>query len=80
MNHKDEMRKLTGCDGKKPYKSRNEARDALWAERRRFPKLAFSVYKCQTCKLWHLGHDRKFRNTNVNKNKKLMRKHTKAKL
>jgi predicted RNA-binding Zn-ribbon protein involved in translation (DUF1610 family) len=53
------------CTGKRSYKSRNEAKDSLFAERRRFPKLAFEVYHCPECGAWHIGHDRKYRNLNV---------------
>lgn len=75
----DDTLRVRSCQGKKAYASRNEARDSLRAERRRFPKLAFAIYKCQICRKWHVGHDRKFRNCKVNiKGKKDMRKHRKA--
>lgn len=69
------------CQGKRAYNTRNEARESLRAERRRFPKLAFDIYRCQICHKWHVGHDRRFRNCNVSiKYKKEWRKHKKAKL
>jgi hypothetical protein len=78
---RDDSIRERSCQGKKAYGSRNEAHDALQAERRRFPKLVFSAYKCMICHMWHVGHDRKFRNCNVNiKGKKKWRKHRKAKI
>lgn len=72
--------KTNGCDGKKAYASRAAAKDPLYAERRRFPKLAFSAYKCRICGMWHIGHDRKYRNANVNlKARKQMRRRKKVK-
>lgn len=66
--------KEISCSGKKGYHSRAEAKDPLWAMRRRYPKLAFEAYKCRFCGLWHIAHDRKYRNVNVDKNKKRMRR------
>jgi hypothetical protein len=74
----DDSHASHSCQGKKAYASRNEAKESLRAERRRFPKLAFDMYRCTVCHKWHIGHDRKFRNTNVNiKYKKQWRKHRK---
>jgi hypothetical protein len=77
MTNSDKTRELTGCYGKKPYSSRSAAKNALWAARRKAPKLAFVIYKCQTCGKWHLGHDRRFRNAKQVWNKKPMRRHQK---
>lgn len=62
------------CTGKKGYKTRAEAKDPLWALRRRFPKMSFVMYRCKICGLWHVGHDRKYRNAKTDKNKKRSRR------
>lgn len=73
MNPGDAIKEIS-CSGKKAYHSRAEAKDPLWAMRRRFPKLAFEIYKCRICGFWHIGHDRKYRNAKTDKNKKRFRR------
>ncbi|MFA5378833.1 MAG: hypothetical protein WC455_23980 [Dehalococcoidia bacterium] len=75
----DRESRTISCSGKKGYTTRNEAKDSLYAERRRYPKLAFEIYRCPICGLLHVGHDRKYRNANVDMHKKKWRKHQKAK-
>ena len=65
------------CPGKKGYYLRDDARDALEAQRRRYPHKAFTMYRCPVCRLWHVGHDRKTRVIDNTYDKKRMRKHQK---
>ena len=52
---------ILACNGKKGYKRRDDAKAALYNARRNYPKLAFDMYRCPICGLWHVGHDRRTR-------------------
>lgn len=56
------MTKARECGSKQQHKTRQAARDHLWALIRSGTRPgAMSVYRCHHCKTWHVGHRKRAR-------------------